>query len=419
VDVDQQAGLRDVMTSESDSTSGRRPPTIELTATEVEQPKAPQAAAPAAEKVAKPDQSDRNTSAGGAATQPAAKSEGRLVAHAVSAVIGAIAATAVLVGLWLTGFILAHDVVTQATAPDAVVNRSSADISARLDKIERAIQAPIQPPHPETATVPPALNNRLTAVELQAKMLGDSVAALNRRADDIAAAAQTAQKQATGAAADAAKNAGQGGVQPADLDALTGRIAALEGAAKPLSEQVAHPTTSADRAARLTVAAQALRAAVERGAPYQADLKAVQQLGADQSATAPLEPFAATGVPHAEALAHDLAALLPALRQPADTSSGDTTFLGKLKANMQNLVEFTPAEPPPGNDPASVITRIDIDADRGDIDAALNDIAALPDRSKALSADWAKRAQARQAAIAASRTISADALAALSSPAAR
>jgi hypothetical protein len=107
------------------------------------------------------------------------------------------------------------------------------------------------------------------------------------------------------------------------------------------------------------------------------------------------------------------------LRQAADTSSGDTTFLGKFKAYMQNLVDFTPAEPPPGNDPAAVATRIDMDADRGDIGSALNDIAALPDRAKALTAEWAKRAQARETAIAASRNISADALAALSKPAAQ
>ncbi len=308
-----------------------------------------------------------------------------------------------------------------AAAPNAAQSATSAALSARLDKIEHALLAP----KPETATIPPALGNRLTAVEMQAKMLGDSAAALNHRLDDVAATAQAAQKQAQTAesgatsAAETAKTAGQGGVQPADLDALTSRIAALEGAVKTLSAQVAHATTGADQAARLTVAAEALRAAVERGAPYQAELKAVQQLGADQSATAPLEPFAATGLPPADALAHELAALVPALRQAADTSSGGTTFLGKLKANVQNLVEFTPAQPPPGNDPASVITRIDIDADRADIDGALNDIAALPDRAKALTADWAKRAQARETAIAASRNISADALAALSKPAAQ
>jgi hypothetical protein len=49
----------------------------------------------------------------------------------------------------------------------------------------------------------------------------------------------------------------------------------------------------------------------------------------------------------------------------------------------------------------------------------LQDIAALPDRIKPLTADWAKKAQAREDAIAASRNISADALAAISKPAAQ
>jgi hypothetical protein len=403
------------MTSESDSTSGQRPPTIELTATEVEQPKAP--------RTAKADTPNQQESAENGATQeapnpkPAAKPEGRLLAHVISAVIGAIAATAVLVGLWLTGFMLARDVVTEVTAPDLRANRFNADMSARLDKIERAVQAP----RPETATVPPALGNRLTAVELQAKMLGDTLAALNRRADDIAATAETAQKQAASAAstADAAKNAGQTGVQRTDLDAVASRIMALESAVKALSDAVAHPTTGADQAARLTVAAEALRAAVERGAPYQAELKAVRALGADQSATAPLEPFAASGVPRAEVLTQELATLVPALQQAADASSGDKTFLSKLEANAKQLVRITPVDAPPGNDPSSVITRIDIDATRADIAAALTDIAALPDAAKPLAADWVKKAQARNDAIAASGKIAADALAALSKPAAQ
>ena len=72
-----------------------------------------------------------------------------------------------------------------------------------------------------------------------------------------------------------------------------------------------------------------------------------------------------------------------------------------------------------GNDPSAVIARIDIDAARGDIAAALDDIAALPDSAKPLAADWIKKAQARNAAIAAARQIAADALAALSKPAAQ
>ena len=56
---------------------------------------------------------------------------------------------------------------------------------------------------------------------------------------------------------------------------------------KALSDNATRQAASADdRAARLTIAAEALRAAVERGAPYQAELAAAKSLGADQSATA-------------------------------------------------------------------------------------------------------------------------------------
>jgi hypothetical protein len=110
---------------------------------------------------------------------------------------------------------------------------------------------------------------------------------------------------------------------------------------------------------------------------------------------------------------------VPSLRQAADPAPADATFFDKLKANAQRLVQITPIDAPPGNDPAAVITRIEIDANRADIGGALSEIAALPDRAKPIAADWTKKAQTRQAAIAASRAITAGALAALSQPAAQ
>jgi hypothetical protein len=417
------------MTNESDSisgnVSGRRPPTIELKATEIEQPKAPPdtaktAARDATGDAAKPGAPDQSSSPEqGAPQKPLEPKPSRqgMVLHAVSAAIGAVAAAAVLLGLWLAGFTFARDVVSSPVALSEAAGPAAAnsDIAARLDKIEHALAAP--KPETKSDTIAPALTNRLTAVEMQAKMLGDSAVALNHRVDDIAATAQAAQKQsatAESAATDAAaKNAGQSSVQSADLEALTNRIAALETAVKTLSEQVAHPAASADQAARLAVAAQTLQAAVERSAPYDAELKAVRSLGADQSATAPLEAYAAPGVPHAEVLAHELALLVPAMQQASDTSSGDTTFLSKLEANAQRLVRITPVDAPPGDDVTSVLARINIDALHGNIADALNEIASLPDAAKALAADWVKKAQAREAAIAASRHITADAVAAL------
>jgi hypothetical protein len=421
------------MTSEPDSKPGRRPPTIELKATEVENPAPAQNTGAAEPAGAAPD---------GAATEPSpaapptgGRSRGRLKFYAVGAGAGALVAVAA--GLWATGYLPTDSAVAPAEtpAPSAAAPSSAigGDITVRLDKIERAIQAQQQGlQHQEPALVPPALGNRLTAAEAQTKLLADQLSTLNRRIDDIAAASQSAAKQAGAAvivaeaakqtaqdaAKDTQKSAGTSGVQQSDIDAITNRVASLESAVKALSDSAAHPSaTGADTAARLSVAAEALRAAVERGAPYQAELAAVQSLGADQNTVAALVPFAAGGVPSATSLSRDLAALMPAFQQAVHAAPGETTFIGRLKANAQKLVRVTPVDAPAGADPSTVIGRIALDAARADIPAALTEVAALPDSTKPLTADWVAKAQARDTAIAASRQITADALAALTKPA--
>jgi len=406
------------MTSEPDSTPRRRPPTIDLTATEVEKPAAAQE--PSQEPVKEPaaanapsEGSSGQQSGGPAAGRP----RSRVMTTVAGAVLGAIAVVAIGAGLWFGGYV-PPGLLPVSPSPQPPNSAAIAEISARLNKIEGAIatqpQQPVPPPQPD-----PALASRLAAAEAATKSQSDSLAALTRRVDDVAAAAQTALAQAKNAstAADAAKSAAQTGVARSDLEALAARIAALESTVKTLAEGLKHETATADdRAARLAVAAEALSATVERGAPYQAELAAAKSLGADPNATAPLELFAAAGVPAARALAHELASLAPALQQAAEPASSDSSFLSRLESNAQHLVRITPVDAPPGDDPASVVTRIGVDAAHADIAAALADIAKLPDAAKPLAAAWVEKAQARNAAIAASRKLAADALAALSKP---
>ena len=354
--------------------------------------------------------------------RPAARSGRRLTSHAVSALLGAIAAAAIIGGAWLAGFVPSRNVASHAEpmeAPSpATHSAGDAEVTARLDKIERAIQVQQQP---DTAA-----GNRIGAVEAQTKTLSASIAALGGRLDEIASASQSAVKQADAAhsAAEAAasqatnQTMGQNTAERGDIAALTNRVATLENVVKTLNAAATElaPETD-DRPARLSVAAEALRATVERGAPYQAELAAVQALGVDRTATAPLAAFASQGVPSPSALARELTELTPALENAVEPAAAtDGTFIDRLKANAQKLVRITPAGAPPGNDPADVIARIKFHGADGDIDAALADIKQLPAPAKALAADWIKKAQSREAAIAASRQIATDALAALSKP---
>jgi hypothetical protein len=422
----------------SDNNAGRRPPTIELAATEVDDAAAKPAAGEA-ETASAPGAEEEPAAAN---AQAAATSSGRLRSHIVGVIVGAavmaVILAAALAALWFTGFIPAPDAAltdkqaantpappprpatplpnsapAQPTPPTAAAQNAAPppDVSARLDKIERAIETPRNDP---------ALGNRIAAAEAQAKSVGEAIAALQRRVDEIAATGQSAAKQADAAlnTAEAAKSASEAAnkteVQRSDLDALASRFMVLESAVNGLAAITAPLAAGADdRAARFAVAAATLRASVERGAPYQAELAALRALGLDDKAAMPLAPFAASGVPSTAALARELEALTPKLEEAAEPTSRETSFIDRLKENAQKLVRITPADAPAGNDPASVIARIRFDAARRDVATALADIGALPEPAKSLAAGWSKKAATGEAALAASKQIAADAVAAL------
>ena len=411
--------------SETDDQTPRRPPTIELAATEVEgaaeKAAAGEAGAPASSNASEPGRSGR-----------------RLTSHIGSALLGAVLMAAAAVALWFFGAIPSREAAPVTTAasdapapaPPALNQPPSSpptaaqtspiapEVTARLDKIEHAI---------ETRRSDPEIGNRIAEVAAQTKALADSLAALTRRVDETAAASQSAGKAADTAliAAQAAKGATDAAskdqVHHEDIDTLANRILALESAVKGLAAATAPLASSGanDRSARLTIAAEALRAAVERGAPYQTELNAVQALGVDRQATAALETFAASGVPSAAALARELEALIPALAEASEPRSGDTTFIERLKSNAQKLVRVTPLNAPPGNEPQAVVDRIRLDAAHAEIAAALADLNALPEAAKPLAAAFSKKAADREAAVAASKQIAARALAALAQSSAR
>ena len=386
------------MTSEPDSTSRRRPPTIDLTATEVKD----EQAVPEADAAAK----SRTSSS---------------LAGPLGALIGAVVVAAVGAGVWFAGVVPARNV-----APASPPSNGAMDaISAQLHQIQSALAA-----RPAPVPADGALNSRVTATEAQIKALGDQLAAVNRRLDGVAVAAQSAREHAdaAGAAAQsagkradeavtAAKSVPQSTVTQSDLDAVASRVAALESTINTLSKAAAHgAANSSDRAARAAVAAEALRGVVDRGAPFAAELTAVKTLGADQNSVTALAPFAAAGVPTDAALVRELVELIPKLQlpPPAATPSRSSGFLGNLESHAKSLVQITPVDAPVA-DASSALGRLKADAARANIAAALKDIADLSPATKTMAEPWVQKVYARDAALAASHRIVAAALADLAS----
>ena len=71
-------------------------------------------------------------------------------------------------------------------------------------------------------------------------------------------------------------------------------------------------------------------------------------------------------------------------------------------------MRIRPVDAPPGDDAAAVLARLEIDAAKADIAAALADLGKLPDATRAPAQAWIAKANARQAALAAARQYAAD-----------
>jgi len=400
--------------SDPDSAPRRRPPTIDLTAQEVKTERPTDANESPAASAAGADSAGQ----GRAGEQRAGRTGRRTAPYVFTGLIGAAAAGAVIAGLWFAGVLgpqregASRQSAPAPTGSPAPASTEITEIEARLDKIQGVLQA--KPPDAD-------LTARIAGVEARVKALGDSVAALAHRVDETAAATRDVAaeaKAASAAAAQEAKTAAQNGVQSNELDRITRRVTALEDAVKTLMADAARSTSSADdRAARAASAAAALAAALARGTPFGAELASVTTLGADENAVAALTPFAERGLPSAEILARELIQLLPALRQ-AVAAPKESSLMARLEMNAQKLVRITRTDSAPaGDDPSSIVARVEMDARNTDLAGALADIGRLPAQPRALAEGWVQKAKAREQAIAASRRIEAEAVTAIGKPA--
>jgi hypothetical protein len=386
-------------TAPQDAAQGRRhkkraAPTIDLTATEMPPSEA-----------ASPPQPDPPPPA----QEPPAPGGPISMATLAAGVAGAMAMTLVLVALWLTGVVPVRYAASTDTGAQFLADTKAIDaLTQRVSKIEAAIS--------KLPANDASVAERLNAADNAMKSLGIALTALNRRSDDIAATASQARERADAVAQavtdlrasvqEAAKYS-SAGISPGELDALQKRIATLEQSAKAARDDIAKGS-SADIAARLALSAAGLRDAVASGAPFAAELAQAKSLGADDKILVPLAPFAAAGVPTAPALAQELRALLPAMLKLSGAQAPEGGFLRRLQANAGKLVRVRPVDAPPGDDASAVLARLEIDAVKTDIAAALADLGKLADATRAPAQAWIAKAQIRQAALAAARQYAAD-----------
>jgi hypothetical protein len=289
----------------------------------------------------------------------------------------------------------------QSSGPDTA---KLDDLTARVSKLES-----VPPPASSTAADTGELKGlgaRVAAVETAVKPIAGQLTEIERQGAVNAKTAQEASSRAETVAkamadvrqVDADQEKSQQGTRT-EVAGLVGRLGALETQVKQVGDQVAEASVpKPDEALRFALVAAGLRSALERGEPFTAELAAAKTVGIDPALLAQLGPFASTGVPNVQELFRELGGLIPEMLKVSAPAAQEGSYLDRLQAHAERLVRIRPVGDQAGDDPATVIGRIERDMARRDLAAVLAELDKLPAPAQAIAETWRKKALARQTA---------------------
>ncbi|MDR6631668.1 hypothetical protein J2X72_000439 [Phyllobacterium sp. 1468] len=235
--------------------------------------------------------------------------------------------------------------------------------------------------------------------------------------------------------ADIQKNAGSGPV--VDTSGIDTRLAALEtrlnnsqqqaeqaggiaaGATERLNAleaKVNDPSAQANMA--LAMAATGMKAAIDRGEPFAAELDTYVAVAPAAGEVESLREFAGKGIPTLNVLVSQFADVAPKIIASAHTVDPDAGVVDRLWASASSLVQARPVGMVEGEGVDAITARIEAHLNAGDLGAAIAEWEKLPENAKAVSMDFANGMKARQkAGDVVSKALS-DALTGIKSPAA-
>lgn len=400
--------------------SGRTPPTIEATATEVTppetQPAAPVEATPAAEEkpaavapapqpgepgsdvppeAVLPTEALPREYPGATHAEPAAPAEA-LRQEPQPAIAAPAAAPSRRPSLLLAGLVggvvgaglvlLVQTRMTPAVSPEQV-----AQLKSRLDTLQIAAAD---------------LDRKATAASDAAAKAGVAAQGATARINEVAGArspdaAALAELNAQAKRAEAAVVAvGQ------QLERASARIGTVE----TLAKAAAGPSPQGLAAARIVLAGR-VQAALASGRPFAADVAALAKGGGSPEQIAALNAVATGGAPTRDALLAQLRthrAMYARELTPASAGWQD-----RLVALASRVISIRPVGDTGTNDPATLPARLENAIARGDNGTAAAAWAQLPEPARRASADFGEALRKRAAADAAIATIAQDAVAAL------
>ena len=388
----------------------REPPTIDLKATDVSSETkgsaeaAPEPVAEAAPEVAKASVERASVEEPSVEKPAVAEPPSRPVSPWIVAPVSGAVAAALVIGV---GSMLGWPAIQPASAPPAPQLSTAIDaLTARVAGLEPKVGKPV--PDPAAATRTETLEKTVAALRAE-------LAATRAQGEKLASAINNVKSAPRG----------DGAVSP-DISGLDERIAKIESQIRTQGAEIAQQGSKLadakpadDMPLRRLVSAALLDVLVRIGEPYPTALAATKALAPSPDALKPLDQFAEKGVPNAGKLSSELLALVPKLLPAAQQSNATTTGTGiveRLQAGAAKLVKIERTDTA-GSDRGAVVARITAAGLRNDFNEARRELKTLEPADRAAAQSWLERADARDAALAASRQFATDAMAALAKPA--
>lgn len=308
-------------------------------------------------------------------------------------------------GAGLVGFLAPLLGQTAASPPPPAI----ADMSSRLSKLETARPASGGPEM--QAAINAAVQNAVQSANPPVQpQLREQISGLERRISELAA-----RPQGTSSAPEAAAQT------TAAITDLRSKLAAAEQATQAmaprleeiekLARMVGAPSGSAAGAAKLIVADRLARALSE-GRPFAPEMTALTALGAAAEPMRVLGAMAAGGAPAMATISAEFRKLRPVFA--AEPASPDAPWSERLLKLTDGLVRVRSTGAVQGASPAAVASRIDQALQRGDSAAAAAAFADLPEPARRAGEAWIVAVRERASADQAVKTITDDAIKALS-----
>ena len=239
-------------------------------------------------------------------------------------------------------------------------------------EIDALRQATASPP---AAAADPQLVSRIDALESLVAQRPDDTA-LQERLASVEQQLQSAQAETR-----------------ETVSANTARLGELQGRLDQAEAKLNEP--GAEEAAARAIAAAALKAAIDRGGTFTAELDTFSAVAPDSQVAGQLRPYAAEGVPTRVQLVERFASARDAILDAVSGPEENQNIASRLMSSAFSVVKVRRTGDAEGDSPEAVVARMENALKTGDLVAAANEWNALPQSARDASANFKQALDAR------------------------